>query len=716
MFEDLPVVCERDGGDVAGEALLVIDGASGSLTYVNAAATDLFDVPEAAAGEIRAVDLLPQLANLAPRNFEARIMSDGRDRRVAVRLEPMRGGSAAERIGLLAAIRELDGDRAPRPEHGASAESAQARRLRRLESLWALFVRPDLRGPEQARALLREGAVAIGLERAALARQEGDELVVEFTDPQEDAGARVPLDRSLSRAALTRSGTFAVLDTRADPEFRRVASDARCFLASAFRVGRSRYVLTFSSTVARTRPFEDEDWAYVASLIDALARCIERGERDARIERLAYSDALTALPNRIALLGRLDEAIAEAERNETRVAVLFLDIDGFKNVNDTVGHGGGDVVLAEVAQRLRGTLRKEEYIGRLGGDEFAIVMPHLADRDEVESIAQRIGGVLTFPFAVDDCRFSLSASIGVAVFPDDATEREELLACADSAMYAAKDGGGSRVRFHDAAQAPREVARNSIVSFGGEARDSGFLLCYQPILDLRSGAVVSAEALLRRSHPLHGLLPPERGWSIAQDEAGRRALDRWVLREALAQARAWNASGTPIRVDVNIAAFDRREIDGLLADAVPAQDDVRRLRVELAPGRLTMADGGEHVAEFVAQCAASGISLALDGFEGSLAALASLSNLPIDAVKLERPLVEGVTTSQTARAIVEGTIVVARSLGWRTIGKGVETAAECDALASLGCDEIQGFYVAHPMTATDFGNWLGRRAFVGREA
>jgi diguanylate cyclase (GGDEF)-like protein len=714
MFDEVPAVYERDGGDVACEALLVVDASSGRLTYVNAAAMDLFAVSEPAAGDIRAVDLLPQLANLAPRNFEARLTSDGRDRRVAVRLEAMRGGSAVERVALLAAIRELDGGGRPQPD-GAPGAQVQARRLRRIESLLALLVQPDLRGPEQARALLRAGALAVGLERAALARQEGDELVVEFTDPQEDAGARVPLERSLSRAALTRSGTFAVLDTRADPEFRRVASDARCFLASAFRVGRVRYVLTFSSTAARTRPFDDEDWGYVASLIDALARCIERGERDAHIERLAYSDALTALPNRIAVLGRLDEAIAEAERNETRVAVLFLDIDGFKNVNDTVGHGGGDIVLAEVAQRLRGTLRKEEYIGRLGGDEFAIVMPHLADREEVESIAQRIGGVLTFPFAVDDCRFSLSASIGVAVYPDDATGREELLACADTAMYAAKDGGSSRVRIREAAQAPGDVSGGALAALGGEARDAEFMLCYQPILDLRSGRVVSAEALLRRNHPLHGLLPPERGWSIARDEAGRRALDRWVLREALAQARAWDANGTPIRVDVNIAAFDAREIDGLLADTLPAQD-VRQLRVELAPGRLAVADGAEHVAEFVAHCAKSGIALALDGFDGSLAALASLANLPIDAVKLERPLVESVPTSRTARAVVEGTIVVARSLGWRIIGKGVETAAECDALASLGCDEVQGFYVAHPMTATDFGNWLGRRAFVGREA
>jgi diguanylate cyclase (GGDEF)-like protein len=488
----------------------------------------------------------------------------------------------------------------------------------------------------------------------------------------------------------------------------------RSFLSAAFRIGDNRWVLTFSSVRPRESPFDDEDWRYVEDLIEAVSRGIERRESDAHIERLAYSDALTSLPNRIALLARLDEALAEADALGGRAAVLFLDIDGFKGVNDTVGHRGGDTVLAEVAERLRGTLRREEYIGRLGGDEFAIVMPRVASRTEIESIAQRIGGVLTFPFGIDDYRFSLSASIGVAIYPDDASGRDDLLACADAAMYAAKDDGGSRVRFRDPTGGFENGTGTTTSALASDQRDAGYLLCYQPILDLASGRINAVEALIRRIHPLHGLLAPERGWSIARDENGRRALDRWVLREAAAQARTWAAAGLPVRIDVNLAAYDVREIDAILEDAELASG-LRRLRIELAPEQFADPEQAGRIVEFIGHCASNGIGFALDGFNG-FGMLPSLASLPIDAVKLDRPLIEGVGSSRTARAIVEGSIVVAKSLGWNVIAKGVENAAQQEALASLGCDGVQGFFVAHPMTAVDLGTWLRERRYVGREA
>jgi diguanylate cyclase (GGDEF)-like protein len=703
MFEQLPSVLERSRGDGTSEALLVIDVASGGLSYVNAAATELFDLNDSQLAHTLAVELIPEFDNLTPRSFEASLTRDGAPRPVSVRLERMRGGPYARYSAMLASIVDLDDPYVAQPLPAVIvAGGGPPLRLERLESLWSLVVRKGFAGAEQVKALLREGAAGMALERATLARVDGDELVVEFAWPEDGTGARVPVERSLSRAALTRSGTFAVLDTRSDAEFRRVTSDARCFLASAFRVGDVRWVLTFSSSAARQESFDDEDWRYVEYLVEALSRGIERDKRDERIERLAYSDALTSLPNRMAVLGKLDEAISEAERVGERVAVLFVDIDGFKNVNDTVGHRGGDVVLAEVAQRLRGTLREQECIGRLGGDEFAIVMPHISDRDAIEAIAQRIEGVLTFPFVIDEYRFALSASIGVAVYPDDAKAREDLLACADAAMYSAKEEGGSRVRFGEPA-------------YASEVERENHLLCYQPILNLQTGRIVSVEALVRRVHPVHGMLAPERGWSIARDEAGRRSLDRWVLREALTQARAWQLAGTPMRIDVNLAAFDRRDIDELLADDSLSRD-VGRLRIEIAPEQFRGAEPQEAIAEFVEHCGESGLGFVVDGFDGSLGALAALSKLPIDAVKLDRTFVESVLTSRTARAIVEGTILVAKSLGWSVIAKGVETLAQHDALVALECDEIQGFYVAHPMTAPEFETWLSEREFLGREA
>lgn len=723
-----PQGSKREAGALA-PALLVFDPSSGSISYVNGEAAALFDLRDDRLPETRAAELLPELANVTPRTFSATLPGRRGDRRLEVRLEQLKGGSFARVGAMLATIdvtasmlvpereqrREPRLETRPEPAAPSPAQPLPASFGTRLESLWNLVVRRGLRGSEHVRAILLEGTRGLGMEAASLARLDGDELIVEFAEPLAEAGTRTSLDRSVARAALRRSGTFAVLDTSRDREFAAGAAGMRSFLSAAFRIGDNRWVLTFSSLRPRENPFGDEDWRYVDDLIEALSRGIERRESDAHIERLAYSDALTSLPNRVALLRRLDEAIAEADELTGRAAVLFLDIDGFKAVNDTVGHRGGDTVLTEVAERLRSTLRREEYIGRLGGDEFAIVMPRVVNRAEIESIAQRIAAVLTFPFGVEDFRFSLSSSIGVAIYPDDAASRDDLLACADAAMYAAKDDGGSRVRFRDAVGGFEHAMLESSSSLAGDQRDAGYLLCYQPILDLASGRVSSVEALIRRIHPLHGLLPPERGWSIAHDESGRRALDRWVLREATAQARSWAVAGMPVRIDVNLAAFDPREIDTLLENK-ELVDSVRRLRIELAYEQFGDPEQSAKVLAFVAHCAENGIGLVLDGFDGALGTLSSLASLPIEAIKLDRPLIEGVGSSRTSRAVVEGSIIVAKSLGWGVIAKGVENAAQHEALVALGCDALQGFFIAHPMTAVDLGTWLREHRYVGREA
>jgi diguanylate cyclase (GGDEF)-like protein len=696
-----------------GDALVIFDSATGSMAYVNAAASELFDLRDDRLPELRIADLLPGCSGVAGAPFTTVVRSGRAEYRVSVRIEHL-SGATYRRVGAVLAtvtvvetiqvIPELRRDPPPgRPEPVGTTGPSTG--VERLSALWKLVVRRGLGGPENVRALLAEGTRGLAMENAALARVEGEELVVDYSEPAEFLGTRTAVERSFARTALRRSGTFAAGDIADDAELAPAAMGMRSFLSSAFRIGDTKWVLTFSSLRAREEPFESDDWRYVDDLVEALSRSIERGEADARIERLAYSDPLTQLPNRIALLGRLDEAIAEADTLRGRIAVLFLDIDGFKSVNDTVGHRGGDRVLAEVAARLRGTLRREEYIGRLGGDEFAIVMPRVAERTEIDSIAQRIGAVLTFPFGVEDYRFSLSASIGVAIYPDDAAERDDLLACADAAMYAAKDDGGSRVRFRDAA--------GSFDAGPNAAGDSGYVLCYQPVLDVALGRVLSVEALIRRIHPLHGLLVPECGWSLARDEGGRRALDRWVLREATAQALAWETAGLSVRVEVNLAAFDRREIDALFEEGLA---DGHGLRIEISAAQFAGVRESARIRAFVEHCAGLGIGFTLDGFDGRLESLTEVTTLPIDMLKLSRSVVEGVATSRTGRAIVEGAMVVAKSLGWRVVAKGVETAAQRDALASLGCLSMQGFFVAHPMTAVELGAWLRERHYAGREA
>ncbi|GAC1564927.1 MAG: hypothetical protein NVS3B17_21500 [Vulcanimicrobiaceae bacterium] len=697
MFDELPSTMERGLSDVASEVLLVADATTGRLTYVCAEASDLFAVDDDALARATAQELMPELASLEPRSFETRLATPQGPRDVVVRIHTLLGqpGPTAATSAVSISLRPV-----------SDVALAPARRAR-LESLWKLVVRRGLRGTEHVRAILREATTGIGLERATLARVVGGDLVIEETESGSADGERFAIEATVAGAAVLRSGSFAVLDTDLAPEFATVARGQRCFLASAFRLAEERYVLTFGSARPRREPFGEDDWLYVETVVESLSRGIERRASDARIEHLAYVDALTSLPNRVAFHARLDEALAESRRVGARTAVMFLDVDGFKAVNDTVGHRGGDAVLTEVAERLRETLRREEYIGRLGGDEFAIVMPHVGDRDEIEATAQRIGAVLTIPFGVESYRFSLSASIGVAVFPDDAIDRDDLLGCADAAMYSAKGDGGSRVRFGGASGATATPAL-ATASFASESRDVGYLLCYQPILDVAAKRIVAAEALIRRIDPTHGLLAPERGWSIASDDVGRRALDRWVLREAATQARAWSHAGTPLRIDVNLAAFHRADIDELLGNDALASD-VRRLRIEIAPVQFAQSERQDEIAAFVAHCAQNGVGFVLDGFDGSLVTLASLSHLPIDAVKLDRGLVDSVGESGTARAIVEGTLIVAKSVGWTVIAKGVESATQQEALVTLGCDGIQGFVVAHPMTAPDFGTWLHER-------
>ncbi len=689
-------------GERNGDAHLVFDPNDGTIVFADAAAARLFGL-DGAGQFVRASDLIAELSDGSPRRFVTRATTASGPRELSLTLESLHGRRDGTRSRpVLAIVRPFEGDSAP-------LVSPRVQREERLESLWSLVVRRGLAGPEQVRTIMREALAGLELETATVGHVEDGDFVIVYASQEEEAGTRVPLDRCAARAAIDGAGTYVILDTRNDSARTTVPFDARCIVSAAFRVESERWAVTFASRSPRERAFEVADWRYLDHVVEALARAIERRQSDARFERLAFSDALTALPNRAALLTRIDEALAESARVGGRTAVLFLDVDGFKAVNDTVGHRGGDIVLAEVAQRLRSTLRREEYLGRLGGDEFAIVIPQIDDRVELEAIAQRIGGVLTYPFAIDECQFALSASIGVAVYPDDGGGREELLASADAAMYVAKGAGGSRVRFRDVSRTP-SLAK---IAPPQEPDALGFVLCYQPILDAASGRVTSAEALVRRVHPTQGLLAPDRGWSIAQDVAGRRALDRYVLREATAQAAAWQRMGMPIRIDVNLAAYDVRDIEELLGDEALG-GDARRLRVEIGASHFTRDDAAL-LPELVARGAARGVAFSLDGFDGSLATLASLAEFPIEAIKLDRPLVEAALQSRPMRAVVEGTMIVARSLGWRVIAKGVETQSQLDALVALGCDGIQGFFVARPMTAEEFGAWLGERRYVYRE-
>jgi diguanylate cyclase (GGDEF)-like protein len=708
MFEQRPAAAQAQGflEGAAGEGLLVVNPSTRGLLYVNAGAARLFQMREEDLLARAADDVLIEFADMTPRRFSTRAgLRGGESHDVEVTIEPLRAGAFVRVGAMLVTIRPLAAAPAAIPD-GASAT-----RIERLESLWALVVRNGFDDAEHAGAILREGARGLGFESGVLARIEDGESLTEFAsnDVRNPIGLREPLEQIVGSIALRLDRVVAIPDVREHLESARnpavAAEGLRSYIAAPFLVGDVAWLLTLSSTEPRVGPFGPDDLHYVEFLVDAFARIVRRRDSDAHIKALAFSDALTNLPNRAALFDRLDEALAAAERHRRRCAVMFLDVDGFKAVNDTVGHHAGDKVLAEMAQRLRGTLRREEYIGRLGGDEFAIILPQVAAREEIEQVAQRIGQVLAFPFVVDHYRFALSASIGVAIYPNDASARDELLACADTAMYSAKEAGRARIHFHDEMSADELAApalgRRGELSF--DPFDIGYLLCYQPVLDFKTNGVASAEALIRRVHPYHGLLAPERILTSVRDKAARRALDRWVMREAATQTRAWHVAGKSIRVEVNLASFEPGEFEELLADDTNTID-FSHVCLEV-PAHLLRGDD-QALTRFLDLCRSRRITISLDDFDGGIRLIGALAPYPIDALKLDRTLIENLTQSRTAQAVVEGTVLVARALGWRVIAKGVETAAQREMLAALGCDGIQGFIVAHPMTALDFGNWL----------
>jgi diguanylate cyclase (GGDEF)-like protein len=709
MFEQRPDAAQAQGllDGAAGEGLLVVNPSTRGLLYVNAGAARLFQMREEDLLARDADDVLIEFADMTPRRFSTRAgLRGGESHDVEVTIEPLRAG-AFVRVGAMLVTIRPQAAASPAP----AADEVSATRIERLESLWALVVRNGFDDAEHAGAILREGARGLGFESGVLARIDDGESLTEFAsnDVRNPIGLREPLDQIVGGIALRLDRVVAIADVREHLESARnpavAAEGLRSYIAAPFLVGDVAWLLTLSSTEPRPSPFGADELHYVEFLVDALARIVRRRDSDAHIKALAFSDALTNLPNRAALFDRLDEALAAAERHRRRCAVMFLDVDGFKAVNDTVGHHAGDKVLAEMAQRLRGTLRREEYIGRLGGDEFAIILPQVSAREEIEQVAQRIGQVLAFPFVVDHYRFALSASLGVAIYPNDASARDELLACADTAMYSAKEAGRARIHFHDEMSADELAApalgRRGELSF--DPFDIGYLLCYQPVLDFKTNGVASAEALIRRVHPYHGLLAPERILTSVRDKAARRALDRWVMREAATQTRAWHIAGKSIRVEVNLASFEPGEFEELLADDTNTID-FSHVCLEV-PADLLRGDD-QALTRFLDLCRSRRITISLDNFDGGIRLIGALAPYPIDAVKLDRTLVENLTQSRTAQAVVEGTVLVARALGWRVIAKGVETAAQREMLAALGCDGIQGFIVAHPMTALDFGNWL----------
>ena len=433
-------------------------------------------------------------------------------------------------------------------------------------------------------------------------------------------------------------------------------------------------------------------------------------KQELELERVAYSDALTGLPNRLLLHDRMQQAINQAERHKKMVAVCYLDLDGFKPINDQFGHKAGDEVLVEVASRLQKILRNEDSVARLGGDEFVLIMLNLHSVFELEQLVERVLHIVAEPYILlSGQSVAVSASIGIALYPLDESEPDTLLRHADQAMYTAKKRGKNQFSFFDSNEERRAVVTQGLQNQIAKAlQNDEFKLFYQPKINMRSGEIIGAEALIRWDHPDKGILSPNEFLPVIEYSSLAVELGNWVLREALTQLKHWLDSGLLVNVSVNIAALQLKQADFVssLKSLLAEFPDVKPQQLELEILETTALHDIEHVSETMRQCAQMGIQFALDDFGTGYSSLIYLKQLPAQVLKIDQSFICDLLDNPDDVAITEGILGLTRAFGRTPIAEGVETVRHGSLLLSMGCELGQGYGIARPMPADDFPAWV----------
>jgi diguanylate cyclase (GGDEF)-like protein len=444
----------------------------------------------------------------------------------------------------------------------------------------------------------------------------------------------------------------------------------------------------------------------------ALRYAIERKAMEsaalAMARQMAHSaehDFLTGLPNRMLLNDRVGQAIALAKRHAKKVAVLFLDLDGFKHINDSLGHPVGDKLLQSVAKCLVDCIRGSDSVSRQGGDEFVVLLLDLEDAEDAAVTARRMLEAVAQPHHVDHHDLHVTASIGVSVYPDDGLDAEALIKNADTAMYQAKENGRRSFQFFKPAMNARAVERQFIEEGLRRALERReFALHYQPKVNLTTGAITGAEALIRWTHPTRGPVSPADFIPVAEDCGLILPIGAWVLREACEQARAWMDAGLPVTsMAVNVSAMEFRDksfLDRLFATLAETGLDPRALELELTESVLM-----KHAASTAIILQAlrkRGIQIAVDDFGTGYSSLSYLQRFPVDAVKIDQSFVRQISTAGADTTIVKAVIGMARGLKLRVIAEGVETLEQVAFLRAYRCEEAQGYYFGRPVPAQQF--------------
>jgi diguanylate cyclase (GGDEF)-like protein/PAS domain S-box-containing protein len=460
-----------------------------------------------------------------------------------------------------------------------------------------------------------------------------------------------------------------------------------------------------------------DDSGKIIGIVGICRDVTERKLAEDQIHFLAHHDALTGLPNRVLLMDRIEQALLQAERNETYVTVMFIDLDNFKLVNDSLGHSAGDTLIKTVAERMVQCLRASDTVVRIGGDEFVILLPDQRQPSDAAGVLEKVRAAIALPIAIEGQLFRVTSSIGLATYPADGGDGEMLLMNADTAMYQAKEKGRDNFQ-HYTAEMNISAQERRVLQEGLRlaVERNEFALLYQPQFDLLSGEIVAVEALVRWHHPTLGVIEPAKFIPMAESTGLIVPIGDWVMREACRQNKAWQDAGIPpVTIGVNVSARQFR--DGSWVKRVASilrstELEPKYLELELTES-LLMQDVQQAIST-MKELQALGVKFAIDDFGTGYSSLSALKSFPVARLKIDQSFVRNLTSDPSDRSIATAMISLGQKLHMRVIAEGVETAAQFKFLADNKCDEIQGFHLSRPVGAADVAAMIRKQPQPGK--